>query len=186
MVIDLTGNQHATDETLRSLGNARYENISMKRCRGVRDFKICTGATKIDLTGCANVKDSDLLLFKNAEKVILDDCVNVSTLPFSKVRHLSLKNCDRIPGAAFRSLPEDLEYLDISGNTAVAARDIAHLRNLKHLVIFGTRLKTLHAIPYLIFLDCSHIEFDDPEDVFSKLPMANMIVRRMGCSDAMY
>lgn len=122
----------------------------------------------VNLSGRRDITDPFFVHFANSirgtERVVLDDCTNLSDVAISNVR--------------------GLKHLDISCNEQITDAGIAHLVELESLVVFGTALTTVPYLPKLTELDCSFCEFADPETAFVNVENVQTI-RLKGCSDEM-
>ena len=181
-VINLSGRKDITNDMLVVLTRQTYADVCLKGCWFITDFSRFAGAKMIDLSEC-EVDNANLSLFSGAQKVVLDDCKNVSVLPFENVQHLSLANCQWIDNAALMKV-NGVRHLDISGNKTVTVHGIAHLVELEKLVLFGTNVHSLPHLPNLVELDCSFCDFENPEEAFKQIENVQTI-RLKGCSDEM-
>ena len=181
-VINLAGRKDITDEMLEAFAHQSFASVCLRGCSFITDFSRFAGATTIDFSDC-EVDNANLSYFLRAEKVVLNDCKNVSVLPFENVQHLSLADCMWVDDDALLKL-SGVKYLDISGNKQVTIDGIAHLVELEKLVVFATNLHTLPHLPNLVELDCSFCDFENPEEAFKNIENVQT-VRLKGCSDEM-
>ena len=109
--------------------------ISLAYCHAITDFSSLKGIMYVDLRGCRQITNSDLIHFSNTKILNLSGCYLITDISaLSHLEALNISNCEYIMDASPLS---KLSTLILSGCDFIT--DVSALCNVKHLDLSNCR-----------------------------------------------
>ena len=109
--------------------------ISLAYCHAITDFSSLKGIMYVDLRGCRQITNSDLIHFSNTKILNLSGCYLITDIRvLSHLEALNISNCQYIMDASPLS---KLSTLILSGCDSI--RDVSALGNIKNLDLSSCR-----------------------------------------------
>jgi hypothetical protein len=109
--------------------------ISLAYCHAITDFSSLKGIVYVDLRGCGQITNSDLIHFSNTKILNLSGCYLITDISvLSHLEALNISNCEYIMDASPLS---KLSTLILSGCDSIT--DVSALGNIKNLDLSNCR-----------------------------------------------
>ncbi len=109
--------------------------ISLAYCHAITDFSSLKGIVYVDLRGCRQITNADLIHFSNTKILNLSGCYLITDVSMlSHLEALNISNCEFIMDASPLS---KLSTLILSGCDSIT--DVSALGNVKHLDLSNCR-----------------------------------------------